>query len=205
MGMSPNATPILDFWFDFASTYSYPAAMLIEDRAKAAGVSVRWRPILLGPIFAAQGWDDSPFNIFPAKGRYMWRDMERLCTEVGLPFQRPNIFPQRSVDAAKLALYGLEQDWGPDFIRAVFTEQFVKGQDIANHMTLERALFGKIGQHPHAISLIIEAALNGSSRLRTETEAARALGIFGAPSFSIGAELFWGFDRMDQALSWATM
>ena len=65
----------LEFWYEFGSTYSYPAAMRIETLAKEAGVEVRWRPFLLGPIFQTQGWNDSPFNIFAAKGRYMWRDL----------------------------------------------------------------------------------------------------------------------------------
>ena len=69
--------PKLDFWYEFASTYSYPAAMRIEAAANAAGVDIRWRPFLLGPIFKAYGWTDSPFNIFVAKGRYMWRDLTR--------------------------------------------------------------------------------------------------------------------------------
>jgi 2-hydroxychromene-2-carboxylate isomerase len=74
----------LDFWFEFASTYSYLAAMRIGPLAESAKVEVRWRPFLLGPIFKAQGWDNSPFNIYPAKGRYMWRDMERLASAQGL-------------------------------------------------------------------------------------------------------------------------
>ena len=69
------AGPKLEFWYEFASTYSYPAAMGIEALAETAGVEVVWRPFLLGPIFGEQGWNDSPFNIYPAKGRYMWRDM----------------------------------------------------------------------------------------------------------------------------------
>ena len=80
--------PVLDFWFDFASTYSYPAAARIGPLAAEAGVEVRFRPFLLGPIFKAQGWDTSPFNLYPAKGRNMWRDLERVCEDAGLPFRR---------------------------------------------------------------------------------------------------------------------
>ena len=72
--------PVLDFWFDFASTYSYLAAMRIGPLAQKAEVRVRFRPFLLGPIFKAQGWTTSPFNLYPAKGRHMWRDLERSCT-----------------------------------------------------------------------------------------------------------------------------
>ena len=87
--------PSLDFWFDFASTYSYPTAMRIVPLASKAGVTVKFRPFLLGPIFKAQGWNTSPFNLFPAKGRYMWRDVERICVDLDLPFRRPEPFPQR--------------------------------------------------------------------------------------------------------------
>ena len=77
--------PTLDFWYEFASTYSYPAAMRIEAAANAAGVDIRWRPFLLGPIFKAYGWTDLPFNIFAAKGRYMWRDLTRICEDADIP------------------------------------------------------------------------------------------------------------------------
>ena len=74
--------PVLDVWFDFASTYSYPAVMRIGPLAENAGVAVRFRPFLLGPIFKAQGFATSPFNLYPAKGRHMWRDLERLCADL---------------------------------------------------------------------------------------------------------------------------
>ena len=107
--------PVLEFWYEFASTYSYLAAMRIEGRAEAAGVEVRWRPFLLGPIFAAQGWTTSPFNLYPAKGRYMWRDMEREAARLGLPCRRPDPFPQNTLVAARVALYGADQGWTPAF------------------------------------------------------------------------------------------
>ena len=66
---------VLDFWFDFASTYSYPAAQRIGPLASKVRVKVRFRPFLLGPIFQAQGWESSPFNLYEAKGRNMWRDL----------------------------------------------------------------------------------------------------------------------------------
>src|SRR5580698_1041642 len=96
--------PVLDFWFDFASTYSYPAAMRAEQLGATCGVALNWRPFLLGPIFVAQGWDNSPFNLFPRKGRYMWRDLERICARENLPLRRPATFPQNSLLAARCAL-----------------------------------------------------------------------------------------------------
>ena len=122
--------PILDFWFEFASTYSYPAAMRIGALAEKAGVEVKFRPFLLGPIFAAQGWTTSPFNLFAAKGRHMWRDLERVCGELALPFRRPEPFPQSSLLAARIALVGLDQAWGKDFCRAVFRAEFADGVEV---------------------------------------------------------------------------
>ena len=97
---------------------------------KAAEVAVRFRPFLLGPIFKAQGWETSPFNLYPAKGRNMWRDLERLCADLALPFRRPGAFPQNSLLAARVALAGLEAGWGEEFSRAVFRAEFADGRDI---------------------------------------------------------------------------
>src|SRR6516164_5537640 len=113
-------SPLLDFWFDFASTYSYPAAMQIAPVAQQAGVMVRFRPFLLGPLFKAQGWPTSPFNVYPAKGRYMWRDLERICFDFDLPFRQPEPFPQNSLLAARVALIGLSDSWGEEFCRGRF-------------------------------------------------------------------------------------
>ncbi|MFZ2144194.1 MAG: DsbA family protein, partial [Xanthobacteraceae bacterium] len=79
LGMTP---PVLNFWFEFASTYSYPAMMRITSLADAAGIALKFRPFLLGPVFKAQGWETSPFNLYVSKGRNMWRDLERLCEEL---------------------------------------------------------------------------------------------------------------------------
>src|SRR5262245_60867903 len=96
--------PAIELWFEFASTYSYLAVGRAEEVVRGAGLELHWRPFLLGPIFQAQGWNDSPFNIYPVKGRYMWRDMERQCRAAGLPFQRPTQFPRSGLLAARVAL-----------------------------------------------------------------------------------------------------
>jgi hypothetical protein len=71
-------------------------------------------------VFKAQGWNTSPFNLYPAKGRNMWRDLERLCGDVNLPFRRPEPFPQNSLLASRVALVGLNTTWGEEFCRTVF-------------------------------------------------------------------------------------
>ena len=192
--------PHIDFWYEFASTYSYPAAMRIEDAAKARGVSVRWRPFLLGPIFFDQGWRNSPFNIYPAKGRYMWRDVERICESLGLPFARPDPFPQNSLTAARLAL-AVDAAQRPAFTRAVYAAQFGERRQIAEREALA-AILSAQGLDPEAHFVRATSDAN-KMRLKEETEEARRLGIFGAPAFIAGEELFWGNDRLDAALDWA--
>lgn len=195
-------SPHLDFWFEFASTYSYPAAMRIAPLARAAGVDVRFRPFLLGPIFKAQGWDTSPFNLYPAKGRYMWRDLERVCAELGLPFRKPDPFPQMSVAAARVALVGLADRWGEDFCRAVYRAEFGEGRRIDDPAMLA-ALVAGLGIDPGpALSAAQSAGVK--ALLREQSEEAQRLGLFGAPSFvTPDGEIFWGNDRLEPALAWA--
>src|SRR5215471_17601716 len=132
--------PSLTFWYEFASTYSWLAAERIAALAAQADVEVAWRPFLLGPIFAAQGWTSSPFNLFPTKGRNMWRDMERQCARMGLPpIIRPNPFPQNSLLAARIAT-ALPATARPPFSRAVYRAQFADGRSIADRTVLATIL-----------------------------------------------------------------
>src|SRR5256885_1268642 len=128
--------PVLQLWFEFASTYSYPAVQRIEALAAGLGVGVEWKPFLLGPVFKSQGWNDSPFNLYPAKGRYMWRDLERLCAKYGLPFRRPSVFPRPSLLAARVACTAAAEPWCGDFVRAVFHANFAHDRDIASVETV---------------------------------------------------------------------
>ena len=193
-------TVSLNFWFDFASTYSYPAAMRIEEWARERDLSVAWRPILLGPIFADQGWRNSPFNIYPAKGRYMWRDLERICAAEGLSFVRPEPFPQNSLLAARVAT-ALDGVARAKFCRAIFAEEFGQGRSIDS----EDVVAGVLRDQGLPAEMLARAAEPGiKAALKDSVGEARALGIFGAPSFTArDGELFWGFDRLTAALDWA--
>jgi 2-hydroxychromene-2-carboxylate isomerase len=194
--------PILTFWYEFASTYSWLAAERIEALAAAADVEVEWRPFLLGPIFVAQGWPSSPFNVYAAKGANMWRDIERQCVLTGLPPPtRPEPFPQNSLLAARVAI-ALSDASRPDFSRAVYRAEFTKGLPIG-----DRAVIGEVlrdcGLDSEATLAAAESPENKAA-LRAATEAAAAHGIYGAPSFvTPSGELFWGNDRLEQALAWA--
>jgi len=194
--------PSLDFWFEFASTYSYPAALTVGERARRMGVALRWRPFLLGPIFASQGWSDSPFNLQPAKGRYMWRDVARICAQEGLPWRRPSAFPRGSLLAARVALAAESEPWVADFVRAVFRANFAEDRPIGEPAVVSEIL-ERLGQT--SSRWLERASERGTkARLRARGEEARRLGLFGAPAFVVGSELFWGHDRLDAALAWAT-
>ena len=190
----------VEFWFEFASTYSYPAALRIEALARSEGVPIVWRPFLLGPVFRAQGWSDSPFNLFPAKGRYMWRDLERICAELSIPFRRPSQFPRNGLLAARIACWFATAPWVPEFVRSVYRANFSEDLDISNVSVLERCL-ESLGQ-PGAALIQQAQSPESKEKLRAQTERAVALGIFGAPTLVVGPELFWGNDRLEAAMSW---
>lgn len=194
--------PRLQFWHEFASTYSYIAAMRVAEAAAALDVDVEWRPFLLGPIFGAQGLTDSPFNVYADKGRYMWRDMARLCGDYGLAFRKPSQFPRNGLLAARLATVGVREGWGPAFIRNVYAANFIDDRDIGDAAVLAPLVIAAGG---NAETAFTSAATDETkTALRRATEEAQSRGVFGAPSFiTADGELFWGHDRLDQALRWA--
>ena len=193
--------PVAEFWFEFASTYSYLSVMRIERAAQAAGVDIAWKPFLLGPVFLALGWNDSPFNIYPPKGRYMWRDLERLAEKEGLPFLRPSRFPRNGLLAARVALVGVEEGWVAAFARAVMMANFAEDREIGEEAVIG-AILGTLGLPAAEVIARAQADANKLA-LRCQTERAAELGLFGAPSFRVGEELFWGNDRLEDALAWA--
>jgi 2-hydroxychromene-2-carboxylate isomerase len=202
MGMANTMSARLDFWYEFASTYSYLAALRIEAQAHEKGVGIAWRPFLLGPIFKAQGWDTSPFNLFPAKGAYMWRDLERLSAAQGLSFRKPDPFPQSSLKAARIAWTDGVEPRRAEFSRRVFLAQFAEGLRIDADTVLEDILKGL--DLDAAAIMAQSRADQVKLRLRKETEEAMRLNLFGAPSFvTEDGEIFWGNDRLEAALNWA--
>ena len=194
-----SAEKTIDFWFEFASTYSYLSAMRIDQRAAEAGVQVRWRVFNLGPIFGAQGWTNSPFNIYPAKGTYMWRDMERLCETRGLQLVRPDPFPQNSLSAARLALAAENEPWHGNYCKGVYLAEFAEAKQINQPSTLAEILTN-LGVEPEPwLELIMQDRIKQA--LKNRVAEAVEHGIFGAPSFIADGELYWGDDRLDQALA----
>lgn len=191
----------IEFWYEFASTYSYLTAQRIASAAAAADVEVIWKPFPLGPIFAAQGWNGSPFNIYPAKGRYMLRDIERIAQSRGHAFKMPAAFPVNGLLASRLALAVGGKLIGP-FTQRAYAAQFEDGADITDRSVLISVLEA-IGADPTAA---FEAAKSQTvkDQFRANSDRAIELGLFGAPTFvTEDGEMFWGDDRLEQAIGWA--
>lgn len=195
--------PSIEVWFEFASTYSYVAIQRVEALAIASDIRLEWRPFLLGPIFKNQGWDDSPFNIYPTKGAYMWRDMERLCEKYRIPFRRPTVFPRNGLLPARVATATAAEAWNADFIRAVYLANFRDDHDISGEAFVQR-LLETVGCKASRATIELANSTDNKLLLRKRTEAAVARGMFGAPSFVVGDELFWGNDRLEDAIAWAS-
>ena len=191
---------MLQFWFEFASTYSYVAALRVERECARAGVELAYTPFLLGPIFSELlGIKDSPFNVQPVRGRYMWRDLERLCEKHQLPWRKPSVFPRNSVLAARVACCA-GAAIGP-LTRAIFRANFADDRDISDPDVL-RPLIDSVGCEGARILEQAQSA-EAKAQLRANTAEAQRLGIFGAPDFVVNGELFFGQDRLEDAIAWA--
>ncbi|MFC5481090.1 2-hydroxychromene-2-carboxylate isomerase [Massilia suwonensis] len=191
----------LEFWFEFGSNYSYLSLMRIEELTEAAGVPLLWRPFLLGPVFRELGWSTSPFVLQEAKGRHMWRDMERQAQKYGLEWRRPCVFPRAAVLPMRVAVLGAEETWMGEFCRRVMRRNWVEDREIDDAAAVRAALAGLVPD-PDAV---IAAALEPGNKLhlRANTEQASRRGVFGAPTFFVGDEMFWGNDRLEDAIACA--
>ena len=189
-----------EFWYEFASTYSYLAASRIENLSVENDIQVSWKPFLLGPIFKDQGWNTSPFKIYASKGNYMWRDIERLSNKYQIPYKKPEIFPQHSVLASRIAILDESSTWIVEFSKKVFQANFAENKDISDTSVLSDIL-SSIGLDSEKT---IENAQSDENKLklRNQVNSALELGIFGAPSFIVENELFWGQDRLEDAIDY---
>jgi 2-hydroxychromene-2-carboxylate isomerase len=172
--------------------------MRIEAAAQAQGVPIIWKPFLLGSIFRDLGMETSPFNRQKEKGAHMWQDMVRECRKYGLRWTKPSKFPRLSVLPARVALLGADQKWIAAFCRQVMEANFVHDEDI-NRSDRLAPILTALGVP--AVDILREAEAEGTkARLREQTALARARGVFGAPTFFVGTEMFWGKDRLDDAV-----
>lgn len=197
----PSAfAPEIDFWFDFGSNYSYLSTMRIETQAAAHDVRIRWRPFLLGPVFRDLGFNNSPFVLQKEKGAYVWKDMERQCRKYGIPLTRPSTFPRAALLAMRVALLGAEEQWIGAYCRKIMQFNFADDREIGSIEVVNEAL--EELDLPAQQILADAQGDENKLRLREQTAAAAAKGIFGAPTFFVGDEMFWGNDRLDDALDY---
>ena len=179
--------------------------MRIEHLASAAGLTVAWRPFDRSAMDRPPGTprlanSPGPFSN-PVKLGYMWRDLERRAVRHGLPYRKPAIYPVQWRQTAWVGLVGNKEGWGAAFTRRVFTMNFAEGRPIGIDDNLAEAV-RDIGQDPVAV-LAKANQPQVESELLAATEEARARKMFGSPHFWVGGELFWGDDRLEEAIQWA--
>jgi len=191
---------IIEFWYEFASGYSHITANRIEELAISNNIEIIWKPFLLGPIFKSQGWDTSPFNIYKLKGKYMWKDLERQCVKYKIRYKRPSVFPRLSLLATRVALITLEQGWCAEFTKRVFAANYIHDLDISDNQIISSIIkdSGRNGKEIIKLSQLPENKL----KLRKQVDEAMTKDIFGAPSFIVNGELFWGNDRLEDAIEY---
>lgn len=192
---------LVDFFFNFGSTYSYLSIMRLEDEAAKAGVEIRWRPFNVRKLFVEQ--TNIPFpKEKAAKVAYMWRDIERRAGRFGLDWNGIPPYPvDRSGLANRLGVIAGKEGWASAFTQAAYRAWFIEHQDFGQPEVAEALLLG-LGRNAQALIARADSEA-GKADFDAETDVARSLGIFGVPTFVVGSELFWGHDRMEDAFAWA--
>jgi 2-hydroxychromene-2-carboxylate isomerase len=189
----------IDFWFSMGSTYSYLSVMRLPELERSSGIRFRWRPFHL--LVILQEMKHVPFADKPTKSAYMWRDIKRRAEMYGIPVSLPAPYPaQRSIMANLVANVGMRQGWGIDFVRAAYRRWLQLGEETGSEPNVSESL-REIRLEPEPI-LALANAIQAKEALMAETGVARSLGIFGSPTFVVGRELFWGDDRLGDAISW---
>jgi 2-hydroxychromene-2-carboxylate isomerase len=193
------AEPI-EFWFDFSSPYSYLASERIDELAAQYGRKVKWRPVMLGAAFKASGLP-LLLNV-PLKGEYSKRDIERSARFMGVPYKFPPKFPLATLVAARgyYWLHGQDCAKAREFAHAVFRAYWVDGRDIGEAPVVLEIATG-LGIDGAAFTAAV-AMPEIKDRVKQETDAAIARGMFGAPYFMVDGEPFWGADRLPQIDKW---
>jgi 2-hydroxychromene-2-carboxylate isomerase len=191
----------MDFWLSIGSTYSYLTVMRLDDVERATGIAFRWRPFNVRALMVEM--NNVPFRDKPVKAAYMWRDIERRAAGYGVPYAGPAPYPLADLPRAnRVALLGMREGWGNAFVQAAYRQWFLQKDDVSRSDVLEAVLRG-IGRDPGACLTAADAPAMHAA-LDAETQAARELGIFGVPTFAVGREIFWGDDRLDDAIAWQT-
>ncbi|WP_397543043.1 2-hydroxychromene-2-carboxylate isomerase [Roseovarius salis] len=190
----------MDFWFSIGSTYSYLTVMRIEEAVRDSGVEVRWRPFNVRAVMIEQ--NNIPFKDKPVKAAYMWRDIARRAERYGLSPELPAPYPLPGLELAnRVAVLAQEEGWVARYTRATYRLWFEKGRPAGEEPNLSASV-AEAGRDPDKVIPQARGDRIGGT-LEDATQEAKALGVFGAPSFVVGGEVFWGDDRLQDALLWA--
>lgn len=185
----------LDFYFDVGSPAAYLAWTQVAKLARETGASLQYRPFLLGGVLQATG-NRSPAEV-PAKGKWMNIDLERFARRYGVPFRHNPHFPINTLTLMRGAI-GLQMRQ-PDRLvpygDAVYRAIWVDGGNMNDPQEVGRVL-QEAGFDPPALLALTQDA-QVKEQLKTATRRAVDRGVFGAPTFFVGDQMFWGQDRMD--------
>lgn len=189
----------IDLWYSIGSTYTYLTVARLPDYARRNDVSFNWRPFNVRSVMMEQ--KNIPFAGKPEKTAYMWRDIERRAVKYGLPVSVPAPYPlEELVLANQVALLGNREGWGQAYTVETYRLWFVEGLPAGSEPNVSRAV-SHAGQDPGRV-LKVARSPEIVDALVAETEICRDAGVFGAPSFVVDGEVFWGDDRLDDAVSW---
>ncbi len=189
----------IDFWFSIGSTYSYLTVMRLDEVSAATGIRFEWKPFNVRTIMVEM--ENRPFIGKPVKAAYMWRDIERRADMYGLEAKLPAPYPLEELELAnRVAVVGAQQGWCKEYVQATYRRWFQHGQPAGVDPNLRESL-REISQDPDSVLAQARSDETGAL-LETATEEAKALGVFGSPTFVVDGELFWGDDRLEDAISW---
>ncbi len=131
----------------------------------------------------------------------MWRDVERLTAKFAIPWQKPAQFPRNSTLAARVGCAVADEPVAAFYVRTAFVANFGDNEDIADEGVIRRALIHAGADAEAVLAQALSSAKRGL--LRSNTEQAMQLGIFGAPNCVVNGELFWGEEALEDAIQWS--
>lgn len=190
----------IDFWFTMGSTYTCLTVMRLAEVQQRTGVAFRWRPFDFRTLLRERNY--SPFPPGSPKTAYMWRDIGRRAAMYNIPVHVPAPYPiADSFLANCVALLGLQEGWGERFIPAAYRRWFQFGEENGGEANLRSAL-ATVGQdYDRVLAAACSAAIQRD--LQQQTDEARRLNLVGSPIFMVEGEMFWGDDRLQDAIDWA--
>ncbi len=199
--VSSNFSRTLTAWLSIGSTYTYLTALRLEKKKKSENLDLLIKPFSVRNIMRAQ--NNIPFPPEKEeKTRYMWRDIERRAKKYGLPVPKtPVPYPLQNFDLAnKIGLVANKEGWYLEYFRETYKVWFLEGEEAGSKQNLEET-FKNLKKN---LVQVLEKSQQQviTNEYNAYTEEALAKGIFGAPSFSVENEIFWGDDRLEDAIEY---